>query len=295
MDNNIDLGFLISEIFDEFNCLLKRGGFYVRLFARQKTIDSIQKKLSLKGDKYRAENRKLQDIIGLRIVCYFHEDIQTLHKLLLKHPNNQPKDNNVDQIDSESFCPQRLNLVFKMSPSQTESLYKCLSDYRNVDLIDNTYEVQLRSVLSEGWHEVEHDLRYKCKKDWENMIDENRMLNGIYATLETSERAMSNLFSYLAYKHYNSRNWEAMLRNHFFIRVDFSRPLDPSIVEIFNQNTNIAKQFLKISKDELIDLLFSTKVRLILNYNNIIFLLNHHIVKDNSIEKLTPQTMNIYW
>lgn len=295
MDNKFDLRFIISDIANDINIILKRGGFYVRLFSRQKTIESIKKKFEIKEQKYREEKKKLQDIIGLRIVCYFYEDVQTLYRLLVQLPNNQAEDNNVDQIDHESFCPQRLNLIFKMSEEQTEALSHCLSDYDKSDLIDNTYEIQLRSVLSEGWHEVEHDLRYKCKNDWTNLDDENRMLNGIYATLETSERAMSNLFRSIAYKHYNSQNWEAMLRNHFYLKVDSSHPLDKSIVEIFNKDGRVAKQFLKISKDELIGLIFSTKVRLNLNFNNIIFLLNHHIVKNKEIELLTPKTMNIYW
>ena len=50
-----------------------------------------------------------------------------------------------------------------MEERHTEELQKELSnvDINEFDaaLIDNTYEIQLRTVLSEGWHEVEHDLR----------------------------------------------------------------------------------------------------------------------------------------
>ncbi|MBK7959276.1 MAG: hypothetical protein IPK03_14995 [Bacteroidetes bacterium] len=31
----------------------------------------------------------------------------------------------------------------------------------NNSLVDSTFEVQLRTILSEGWHEIDHDLRYK--------------------------------------------------------------------------------------------------------------------------------------
>lgn len=70
------------------------------------------------------------------------------------------------------------------------------------DLIDETYEIQIRTILSEGWHEVEHDLRYKCKEEWNNFQEESRLLNGIYATLESSEWAMLTLFEKLSYSQY---------------------------------------------------------------------------------------------
>lgn len=70
------------------------------------------------------------------------------------------------------------------------------------DLIDNTYEVQIRTILSEGWHEVEHDLRYKCKEEWNEFKEESRLLNGIYATLESSEWSMLTLFDRLSYSQY---------------------------------------------------------------------------------------------
>ena len=73
------------------------------------------------------------------------------------------------------------------------------------DLIDNTYEVQIRTILSEGWHEVEHDLRYKCKEEWNEFKEESRLLNGIYATLESSEWSMLTLFDRLSYSQYKNK------------------------------------------------------------------------------------------
>lgn len=50
------------------------------------------------------------------------------------------------------------------------------SDYA---LTDATYEIQFRTTLSEGWHEIDHALRYKCKTDWDKHEDEERAFNGI--------------------------------------------------------------------------------------------------------------------
>ena len=45
--------------------------------------------------------------------------------------------------------------------------------------IEPTFKIQIRTVFSEGWHEVEHDLRYKCKDDWEGCELYSHTLNGI--------------------------------------------------------------------------------------------------------------------
>ena len=35
-----------------------------------------------KADKYRCENKKLQDLLALRITLYFTDDVEIVHKFL---------------------------------------------------------------------------------------------------------------------------------------------------------------------------------------------------------------------
>ena len=164
-----------------------------------------------------------------------------------------------------------------MDGNCTEDLQNALKllDCREIDFIDNTYEVQLRSVLSEGWHEVEHDLRYKCKDDtwWDYCNEESRMLNGIYASLETNERALDYLFSRMAYKNYKNKDWRAMLQNHFRIKF-MADSLSQDIKEIFTNNPDLAKFILKYEKSKLSDLLFHANCPFPLKMDNIIHLIN---------------------
>ena len=55
-----------SNIEERIIPLLDKAGMYYRIFSRAKSKESIEKKLLAKGDVYRRENRKMQDIIGLR-------------------------------------------------------------------------------------------------------------------------------------------------------------------------------------------------------------------------------------
>jgi ppGpp synthetase/RelA/SpoT-type nucleotidyltranferase len=88
----------------------------------------------------------------------------------------------VDLPKTDQFAVTRHNLIFKIPELHLEDTKKAIGNAP----IDETFEIQLRSILSEGWHEVEHDLRYKSKKNWETQDDLSRALNGIIATIETA-------------------------------------------------------------------------------------------------------------
>lgn len=288
-NNQIPLDLIIREIQDELSESLDKAGFYYRVFSRSKSISSVKKKLTAKKDLYKANGKKLQDIIGIRFVFYFSEDVEIFAEYLRSldkfiEESNSSKDlekmpnTDLGNLCDKVFMPSRLNLIFGMDEKKTRELQNILREYKDdveIRLIDNTYEIQLRTVLSEGWHEVEHDLRYKCKNDpwWEYCSEESRMLNGIYASLETSERALDHLFSQMAYKNYRKRDWQAMMRNHF--RIKFNEDsLSPEIGDFLTRNTRLAKVILKYGKSELSRLLFHANLSFPLRMDNVIHLIN---------------------
>lgn len=297
-----ELNYIINGIVDDLKQILDKAGIYYRIFARQKSNNSIQKKLALKGDKYRKCGEKMQDIIGVRIIFYFMEDVEIVNQYLHKHPlylsdsdskNDINKANRqvtgITNLDDKIFMPTRLNLIFRMDEKQTRELQQELDNVQLVEfdssLIDNTYEIQLRTVLSEGWHEVEHDLRYKTREEswWDTCDVESRMLNGIYATLETSERAMDHIFSSIAYKNYKQREWSAMLRNHLKLHtVDLHLP--DILNKILDSDRKLAKELFRVNRKKVIDVLLNLKMRYPLKMENIVFLINRML--DVPSEKL---------
>ena len=155
-------------------------------------------------------------------------------------------------------------------------------------LIDNTFEIQFRTTLSEGWHEIDHVLRYKCQSDWDDFIEAERMLNGIYATLETSDNALKSLFEDLSYQHYKKQNWEAMLRTKFRLKF-IKEQLDNSICEILNNNNELAKSIFKTDRQDVIKQIALSKLHIPLSFNNIVYLLNYLKLKNRDLEGLQPQ------
>ncbi|MGX2951708.1 hypothetical protein ACWIUA_12555, partial [Ursidibacter sp. B-7004-1] len=126
-----------------------------------------------------------------------------VHKIISKLYKENNKDASIDELTGETFKPIRYNLIYDLPPDTILDEYNDLKEY-----IDLTFELQIRTVLSEGWHEVEHDLRYKFKGDWTKFPEEDRKLNGVYASLEIGEWTMLQILHSIAYKHYKDKNWE---------------------------------------------------------------------------------------
>lgn len=299
-----EIGHLIkNDIISELIAPLNKSGIFYRVFARGKSVESITRKLVSKREKYQSRGEKMQDILGIRIVFYFLEDVVIFYNHLKTSPDFIGESNteldlqgihdieNLKNLTDKVFMPQRLNLVFRISnESYCKELEKDLETVLAPDdaqLIDNTYEVQLRTVLSEGWHEVEHDLRYKSINEewWNYCLQESRMLNGIYASLETNERAMEHLFSNIAYKNYKKRDWDAMLRNHFRIRLQLAE-LSKTIIDLLNRKKTVAKSILRFERSRLFAAL--QKMSIPLTLSNVVYLINRIEINDDEIRSMEP-------
>lgn len=262
---------------------LNHCGMMFRLFSRVKTLSSIQHKMENKGDLYRDNKAKIQDIIGLRIVTYFQDDIDALS---FYYSCGEVVKSSIDELGTSTFCPQRLNLTRKLPTSLREEFRQSLpSEY--AQYIDDTYEIQIRTIFSEGWHEVEHDLRYKCKKDWIGCEDYSRILNGLIATLETSEWNMKVLFDDMAYRNLRQGNYRAMLRNKLRLRIkgdDFS----PAISQLLHTHPEIAEKAYDVDRMIILLTMLNHSIPLKLTYDNLLFLMNRIEMNDPLLLSLEP-------
>lgn len=266
----------ISSLFD-------KCGLYYRIFCRCKSGPSAAQKIKTK--KYDEIGKKMQDLIGIRIALYFKDDIDICVEIL---KNNYTVIETVrDEEKSDTFSPMRLNLVCQMPESVSAAFSSDLWEFP----IDKTFEIQVRTIFSEGWHEVEHDLRYKNKSDWTDHMDLSRNLNGILATLETCDWAIINVLDQLAYQKYKKQDWNAMMRNHLRMHLE-NTPLSPSIVDIFDCDNNVAKEFFRVDRKVILLQLSSNKMFMLpKRLDNIIYFANEFIVNDPRITALIPKPL----
>ena len=256
-----------------------------RVFGRSKSSSSLQKKLEKEPTKYAVGTRLIQDVIGIRVVLYFQEDIEIVKKALCKKYKFDMQSSTIDLPASDQFSVTRFNLIFKIPDQYLDSFYSEIADLP----IDNTLEIQLRSMLSEGWHEVEHDMRYKNKENWDNQTDLSRALNGIMATLETSEWGMKKIFDDLAYRHYKTKNWNGMLQNKLRMRINSK--LSEEISKLLDDNPTLAKEIYRIDKSSIIETIGKLHAQIPLSLDNLVYIWNFINLNNAEISAITPNTL----
>ncbi|TDS66215.1 hypothetical protein [Myroides indicus] len=286
-----DLELIEKDICSKICERLNKVGLLYRIFSRIKNNNSVTEKIKRKeeeGTPYSIEGKKIQDIIGIRIVTYFHDDVNLVREILsdvFKYVSEE-----IDTIEPTVFKPKRTNIICSLDDKQKETFKEIIkvTNSESLKLSDYTFELQLRTILSEGWHEIDHSLRYKSKKEWSKHSEKERLLNGIYATLEVNDLAMKSLFNELAYQHFKEKNWEAMLRNKYRLKFQ-STNIKSELKQILNEDLDIAKQLLKSNRLRVIKKLSKVDIPFPISFNNIIYFTNHIELKNDKIGSLTPE------
>lgn len=282
-----------------FSCL-ESSGLYYRCFSRVKNKDSIQRKIDKDINKYTAHSgKKIQDIIGFRIVVYFQEDISLTRSILSKYFDEISNEASISEKKVNTFEPQNYNIIYKIPSNILMSTHSQTTDSIISDELinngyyfsDTTFEVQIRTVLSEGWHEVEHDLRYKFNSDWDNHDNEYRAFNGIFATLETAEWSMSQILEQLSFNHYKNKKLLPLIRTKLKLRIDNSKQLKPELEHYILSNKHVMKNILRLDRGDFIEKRILQRIKLPLTYDNIIFMINEYYINDLEIKKHAPRLL----
>lgn len=285
-----DLQLIERDICSKICERLDKVGLLYRIFSRVKDFKSISEKIDRKRDEgkpYSVDGKKMQDVLGIRIVTYFYDDVALVKEILsniFKFVGEE-----IDVVEPTVFKPKRTNIVCAFDDKHKETFQEILNITNNelLNFCDYTFELQLRTILSEGWHEIDHSLRYKSKDEWSKHAEKERLLNGIYANLEVNDLALKSLFSELAYQHFKEKNWEGMLRNKFRLKFQ-STNIKSELLQVLNEDSNIAKQILKSDRATIINELSKFEISFPINFNNIIYFINHIELKNTKITHLTP-------
>lgn len=249
---------------------LEQCGMYYRVFSRIKTASSMAHKFELKD--YGEDNRKLQDLIGVRVNLYFDDDVEICKKIM--ENTFDLIDWSTSEVSDEEFKPTKLNGVCRLP----EYLRSEISPETWEMCIDDTFEIQIKTMFFEGWHEIEHDMRYKGEELWKNYNGFSRYFNSILATLELCDKSMVTLFEDLGHSLYKSGRWSDMIKSHFRLKLG-EAVLYPEVEQVLNEDVelqveNLAKRIYKTGRQTLVDQLLRRSRKVPINVNTIIALLN---------------------
>lgn len=286
IQNSIDVPEIVTnELLEIIEEVLEKCGLYYRTFCRIKSAKSMTEKLNNKEKGY-GKNKKVQDMIGIRIGVYFRDDVEICQRMM--EQCFELVDWSMSDIGVSEFKPTKINGVFRL-PNYIAA--KISEDTWKLP-IDNTFEIQFKTMFSEGWHEIEHDMQYKGRNLWEGKQNLARNFNSILATLELCDNSLVSLFEDLGHQHYKEKNWTAMIRSHYRIRLTDEAVLE-EIVELFNRNTELAKLFFKFKRIGLMELLAARGEKMRLSANSVIAIINENVIKDPELSKIIQKKRDI--
>lgn len=239
------------ELKETLDSNLRKCGIFSRVYSRRKSSASLEHKFT--KDEYVA-GKLVQDIIGVRITLYFEDDIEVCKNIIKEWFRPIGEWEEYDNTISE-FKASKINGIFALNDDWVRRIDKSTWELP----IDRTFEIQIRTTFFEGWHEVEHDMRYKNKDTWTDYPAFSRKLNSIVATLELCDSSMVSTCEDFAHRLYLDKKWDAMIRMHYRLRLT-DDPILPEFMELLNNNNKtLGKRLLRCRRETLIRALFKEK------------------------------------
>lgn len=275
---------------------LNKCGIFCRVFSRTKSIASLEHKFAT--GKYGGEDdKKIQDLVGIRVNLYFQDDLdickelfESIYEIVADKKIDVKSEEvynkwSVNDASNDNFAATKINGVFKLP----EYLINEVSDDTWEMAVDKTFEIQLRTVFFEGWHEVEHDFRYKFNtynngvryNIWDEYSSYSRQLNSVVATLELCDNSVVTMLENFAHQLYKDKKWDMMLRMHYRIRIS-DQPLYDGIAQILEADeSKLGKALFKTKRKVLIEELKTLYRNVPISVNMIIAILNKKVLGDN--------------
>ena len=120
---------------------------------RVKSVSSILEKMQRKHIPMERMEEEVEDIAGIRIICQFEEDIETVASLI--------------QNRSDMTIKSEKNYLKHVKQSGYRSLHLII--YYTVETLNGPRklqaEIQIRPMAMDFWATIEHSLQYKYKGD----------------------------------------------------------------------------------------------------------------------------------
>lgn len=171
----------------EVRALLEAHGYTPTIKYRVKRFNNYFEKLQKvrKGVKG-GEDGLITDLLGLRIICPFLEDLETIEGLLSEQFEIVEAQRKGAQNSFREFGYDSVHMLIKLKDWDRSA---------SIPYAGDVCEVQLRTILQDAWAEVEHELVYKSDIDMPNESIK-RKLASLNATLTLSDLIFQEIRDY---------------------------------------------------------------------------------------------------
>jgi ppGpp synthetase/RelA/SpoT-type nucleotidyltranferase len=144
--------------------------------SRIKTESSFVEKVSRKG--YSRPFDSIEDICGIRVICYYQEDIESICSVIENEFDITSRENKQDDLEVDQFGYTSFHYVVTLKNEWlTHPSARGLRGYKA--------EIQIRTMLMHTWSAISHKLLYKRESDVAPQF--KRQLNRLSALIELAD------------------------------------------------------------------------------------------------------------
>ncbi|WP_026479840.1 GTP pyrophosphokinase family protein [Ahrensia sp. 13_GOM-1096m] len=168
------------------NIARQRAIEFVSIENRIKTRDSCA--LKIKTKSYKDPAREMQDIVGVRIVVHFIDNLQVFIELIKETFQIDEKNSYEENggLGTDRVGYRSSHFVCTFDPKRCE-----LEEYSGFRKIQ--FEIQIRTILQHAWAELAHDRSYKLDGGLPKKI--RREVNLYAGMLEIADRNFSKIIT----------------------------------------------------------------------------------------------------
>lgn len=170
----------LKQALEEF---LKDAGIeYLYTSYRIKDFNSFWDKTERKG--YKKPLKDIEDICGLRIICYYPPDLWKISDIINKEFNVIESLDKTDLLEPDRFGYRALHFIVNIKKGWAKA-----PNYRGLDGLKA--EIQVCTILMHAWADIEHKLAYKKE---EHVPDQfKRKLYQLSALFEIADAQFDSL------------------------------------------------------------------------------------------------------
>jgi putative GTP pyrophosphokinase len=155
---------------------------YHSITSRIKDKTSYVEKMERKG--YSDHKNQVEDVCGLRVICYYQEDLNKIDKIIKEEFNIIECINKSDLLEPDRFGYRSDHYIITIKDEWGKA-----PDYRKLKNLKA--EIQSRTILMHSWADIEHKLAYKSSDQVPPQF--RRQLYQLSALLEIADFQFQNL------------------------------------------------------------------------------------------------------
>jgi putative GTP pyrophosphokinase len=128
--------------------------------------------------KYVDPFNQVEDICGIRIICYYQSDIQRINEIIQEEFEVLESQDKEELLEADQFGYRSIHFIVKINKNWLRA-----PNFRGLEHLKA--EIQVRTVLMHAWAEIQHKLAYKKESHIPKQF--KRKLHRISAKLEEAD------------------------------------------------------------------------------------------------------------